>query len=194
MMDTKQIEKELSRRMSEKRFKHTLGVVETALNLAERYGVNLQKAELAALLHDCARGYKDEQLLQMADKYDLEVDYIHQELPAMLHGPVGAVLAEQDFEVKDQEVLQAIAIHTLGADSMTELDKVIMLADAIEPGRKYDSARRLREQVYSAGTGLNQATIYCLDFKIRFVLESKCLLHPVAVNARNALILDLKQQ
>lgn len=163
-----------------------------ALNLAQRYGVDPQKAKLAALLHDCARGYKNEQLLQMAVEYDLAIDVIYRKIPAMLHAPVGAVLATREFGVKDQAVLQAIAVHTLGATSMTPLDKVILVADAIEPGRQYESARQLREQVYSEGTDLNQATIYSLDFKIRFVLESKCLIHPIAIMARNALLLEVQ--
>ncbi|MBM7855688.1 putative HD superfamily hydrolase involved in NAD metabolism [Desulfohalotomaculum tongense] len=185
-----EIKEQIKRQMSSLRFKHTLGVMQTAVNLAKRFQVNPRKAELAALLHDCARDYTDEQLLQLAHRFNLKIDQIQESLPAMLHGPVGAELAKQKFGVRDEEVLQAIAVHTFGAVNMSDTAKILMLADATEPGRKYNGVEDLRQQI-SGADNLNQAVLHCIEFKIRSVLKCKCLLHPAAVSARNQLLLKI---
>ena len=187
-VDIEWIKNKLKRQMKEKRFKHTLGVVDAAVDLAKRFGVDVEKAKLAAVLHDCAKEYSSEKLLTLARENGIEIDAVYERLPHMLHAPVGAVVAEKEYGIKDIEVLQAIAAHTLGSENMSELDKVIMLADAIEIGRKNKSAVELRN-IIEKGASLDEAVICCIDFKIKFVLESKQLIHPQAVNARNALLI-----
>ncbi len=185
-----QITEELRRNISKARMRHTLGTADTAAALAKKFDIDADQARLAALLHDCARDYSDEKLLEAARNYGIEVDFIHQCMPAMLHGPVGAVLAEQEYGIEDPEVLQAIKIHTLGAKTMQKLDKVLMIADFIEPGRRYPEAKYLREQL-AAGINLDEAVLCCLELKIKNVLKSKWLLHPLAVECRNQLLLEM---
>ena len=185
-----QITEALKRNISTYRMRHTLGVADTAVELAKKFGIDADKARLAALLHDCARDYTDEELLQAAHNYGIEVDFIHKSIPAMLHGPVGAVLAQREYGVDDSEVLQAVKIHTLGSKTIQNLDKVLMIADFIEPGRRYPEAKYLREQL-AAGINLNEAILCCLELKIKSVLKSKCLLHPLAVECRNQLLMEM---
>lgn len=180
----------LRQNMSTDRFKHTLGVVNTAVELAEQFGVDPKKARLAALLHDCARDYSEGQLLKAANSYGLEVDFIQKELPLMLHGPVGAVLAKEEYNVTDGQILRAIEIHTTGCKEINDLDKVIMTADFIEPGRRYPEAKYVREQIYRQGMDLNRAVLSILEFKIKSVLKCKWLLHPQLVECRNRLLLE----
>lgn len=131
-----EIEEKLKNVLKEKRFRHTMGVRYTAAALAMRHGCDLQKAQLAGLLHDCAKGYSEEELLLLAQEYKLEVSKWEVRAPHLLHAKVGAYLAEHVYHVEDAEVLDAIRYHTTGRPSMSELEKIIFIADYIEPNRK----------------------------------------------------------
>ena len=131
-----EIEEKLKNVLKEKRFRHTMGVRYTAAALAMRHGCDLQKAQLAGLLHDCAKGYSEEELLLLAKEYKLEVSKWEVRAPYLLHAKVGAYLAEHVYHVEDAEVLDAIRYHTTGRPSMSELEKIIFIADYIEPNRK----------------------------------------------------------
>lgn len=194
MVNTARLKKQLQNDLSHDRFIHTLNVAETALELAQVYKINSGQVELAALLHDCARDYSDEQLLQMAHQLGIKVDKIQENIPAMLHGPVGAELARQKYGIEDEEVLSAIAVHTTGKEDMNDAAKVLMIADAIEPNRKYNGVAELRKQVKNCGDDLDQAVMQCLEFKIKIVLKYNCLLHPSSVMARNDLLLKIKSK
>lgn len=130
------IEKELQDVLKKKRYSHTLGVRYTAAALAMRHGCSIEQAQMAGLLHDCAKGYSGEELLAMASKYKLEISKAEMENPHLLHAKVGAYLAEHKYGVKDQEILSAIRFHTTGKPDMTMLEKIIFIADYIEPNRK----------------------------------------------------------
>lgn len=130
------IEKELQDVLKKKRYSHTLGVRYTAAALAMRHGCSIEQAQMAGLLHDCAKGYSGEELLAMASKYKLEISKAETENPHLLHAKVGAYLAEHKYGVKDQEILSAIRFHTTGKPDMTMLEKIIFIADYIEPNRR----------------------------------------------------------
>ncbi|MTI81509.1 MAG: HD domain-containing protein [Firmicutes bacterium] len=191
MQDITQLKTQIQDILSPIRFRHTVGVMETAVLLAKKYHVNVQKAQLAALLHDVAKDYPDEQLLQMAHEYGLDTDIVLEKFPALLHGPVGAALARQKLGITERDILQAVAVHTFGDVNLTDTAKILMVADAIEPGRLYKGIEGLRQQIADSGDSLNQATLHCLEFKIQTVLKCKYLLHPTAINARNELLLKV---
>jgi len=191
-IDVEKILSELKGQMKPKRFQHTLGVIQAARDLAQKFEVDVGKAQLAALLHDCAKCMDGNRLIKMAEEYGIEIDMVDREVPAMLHAPVGAELAKRKYGINDEDVLQAIASHTVGSENMTALDKVVILADTIESGRRTKNAILLREMI-SEGTSLDEATICCIDFKIKFVIKSKGLLHPKAVSTRNALLLKIQK-
>lgn len=135
-MDWIQMEKELQSVLKKKRYEHTLGVRYTAASLAMCHGCDLEQAQLAALLHDCAKGYSEEELLHLASKHNLEVNTFEKKAPQLLHAKVGAYIAEHQYQVKDEAVLNAIRYHTTGKPDMTPLEKIIFIADYIEPNRK----------------------------------------------------------
>lgn len=130
------IEKKLQDVLKKKRYAHTLGVRYTAAALAMRYGCSIEQAQLAGLLHDCAKGYSEEELLALSSQYKLEISKAEMKAPHLLHAKVGAYLAEHEYGVKEEEILNAIRFHTTGKPHMTMLEKIIFIADYIEPNRR----------------------------------------------------------
>ncbi len=132
-------------RLSDKRYGHTLRVADTAARLAERHGLNVEKVRLAALLHDAARELGQPELLRIAEKKGIPVDDFERDRPILLHGPVAAVLAGEEVGVKDEDVLEAVRVHTTGEPGMGPLALALYIADKIEPARDYPSVGALRE-------------------------------------------------
>jgi predicted HD superfamily hydrolase involved in NAD metabolism len=187
-MNYEEILKKLTRHLSDKRLKHSLGVCETAVNLAERFGADREKAKLAGILHDCAKEVPDGDLLQMAACFGIVIDEVEKAAPVLLHAKVGAKLAQVDFGVTDREILQSIRMHTVGGPAMTALDKIIYLADFIEPNRAFPGVENLRQIALEAS--LDEAIIAAFDQSIAFVVKAEGLLHPATVAGRNRLLLD----
>ena len=118
------------------RYEHTLGVMYTAASMAMRYDEDVEKALLAGLLHDCAKCISGENKIKLCNKYHLSVSEVEKKNPSLLHAKLGAFLADKKYHIKDKDVINAIASHTTGCPNMTLLDKIIYIADYIEPGRK----------------------------------------------------------
>lgn len=188
-MNYDEIVKKLEKRLSSKRFKHSQGVAETAVALAKRFGGDPLKARLAGILHDCAREVPRNTLLQTAEAFGIVLGDIERLEPALVHAKLGAKIAQAEYGVNDVEILQAIALHTTGGPSMTLLDKIIYLADFIEPGRTYPGVDNLR---LLADTDLDRAVLAACDQTIRFLLEERGLLHPDTIEGRNALLTKMR--
>ena len=133
------IQEKLKKVQNERRYEHTLGVAYTATCLAYRYGEDPEKARLAGLLHDCAKHLSGEKALEMCAKYDLPVNNIEKNNPFLLHGKVGALIAQKKFNVDDEDILNAITYHTTGRPVMSLLEKIIYVSDYIEPNRDFAS-------------------------------------------------------
>lgn len=138
------------------RFQHTLGVEETAICLARRFGADPKKAAEAAMFHDCAKcSYSQKEMLEICERAGMHLDENERGIAQILHAPAGAVLARDEYGVTDPEVLDAIRWHTTGRRGLTKLEKIVFLADAIEPYRKpYPGLDKIREL---AKTDLNAA-------------------------------------
>jgi predicted HD superfamily hydrolase involved in NAD metabolism len=146
-------------RLSDKRYAHTLRVADVTERLAALHDLDPKNARLAALLHDAAREVGKEGLLRIAGERNLPVGDPERESPNLLHGPVAAELARVELGVEDQEVLEAIRVHTLGEPGMGSLALAVYVADKIEPGRNYPSVGRLRER---ASADLREAAVEAL--------------------------------
>ena len=189
-MDRNAIMERVRAQMPERRWTHTEGVMETAVRLAKRYGADPEKAELAAILHDVAKywaiGDQKQALIESGEAGDLlEYD------PALWHAPVGAYVAKRDYGVDDPEVLDAIRWHTSGRVGMTTLDKVVCLADYMEPGRDFPGVDRIREE---AERSLERALLLGFDSTISFLLAKGRPIYPLTVMARNDLIRELDKE
>lgn len=179
----------LSRELRPARFRHSRDVCQTAVRLAERWNADIEKARLAGILHDCARNLKGPDLLKTAQEYGLMPNRLELMQPALIHAPLGALIAENRFGVKDADILQAIRRHTTGAPQMTILDKIIYLADCIEPGRSFPGAERIRDY---AAKNLDQALLAAYEHSIQYVVANNGLLHPNTVEGRNFLLMEFK--
>jgi len=140
-----EITNELKQILDEKRFSHTLAVCETAIVLAEQFGANKEKAYLAALLHDCARGLNSEEQIAYCNDNDIILDEYMKTDINPVHALVGADMARKHFKINDAEVLAAIRRHAIGDENMTLLDKILFVADGIEPSRAGNDAQEARE-------------------------------------------------
>lgn len=134
--DLKKLTKAMEECQDVKRFQHTLGVEFTAACMAMCYGVSVKDAQIAGLLHDCAKCMSDTKKLSICDKNGLDVTDIEKRNPFLLHAKVGSFLAGSLYGVKDEDILNAILYHTTGRPAMSTLEKIIFIADYIEPGRK----------------------------------------------------------
>ncbi|NGP62220.1 bis(5'-nucleosyl)-tetraphosphatase (symmetrical) YqeK [Paenibacillus thiaminolyticus] len=171
------------------RWQHTQGVMDTAVILARRFGADPEKADLAAILHDVAKYWTTDRMERVIREENLPpvlLEYDKQ----LWHAPVGAVVAARDYGVQDEEVLDAIRYHTSGRAPMTLLDKIVCLADYIEPGRDFPGVDRIREL---AGQDVNLALIAGFDSTIGFLLSQRRRIFPLTVTARNRLIEELEQ-
>lgn len=188
-MTIDEIRQELKQRLKPSRYQHSLGVAKAAVRLAERFGVDRNKAELAGLLHDCAREFPQENLIDEAYRRGIAVSPIEQAIPFMLHAPVGASRARELYGVADREVLEAISRHTVGGKGMSDLDKIIYFADMIEENRDYPGVEELR-QLAETET-LDRMLLAGFDQTLAFVLTKRGLMHPDTVTARNEVIMNL---
>lgn len=129
------INKKLEKKLDKERYEHTLGVMYTASALAMCHNANIEQALLAGLLHDCAKCIPNDKKIKLCRKYHLEISDVELKNPSLLHAKLGAFMAKTKYHVKDNEVLCAIKNHTTGRPAMTLLEKIIYIADYIEPGR-----------------------------------------------------------
>jgi predicted HD superfamily hydrolase involved in NAD metabolism len=133
--DFRKIKKKLKDELDKERYRHTLGVASTATCLAMRYEVDLDTANLAGMLHDCAKCIPDKKKYALCEKYKLQLSNSEKNNPALLHAKLGAYVARDQYGIHDQEILDAITWHTTGKANMSTLEKIIFIADYIEPGR-----------------------------------------------------------
>lgn len=175
--------------MKPARFQHVLGVEEAALALADRYGCDPKKASLAALLHDYAKEVEDQVFLDLIAKYGLDRDLLNWD-NNIWHGVVGAYKIAEDFGLKDEEIFQAIQRHTVGAGQMTLLDKVLYVADYIEPNRDFpgvDEARRIARE------SLDKAVAYETAQTISYLAKKGISIYPQTLETYNGYVAYLKE-
>jgi len=182
-----EIKKRLKENLSEKRYVHSLGTMETAGFLAQKFGLDIEKARLAGLLHDCAKCMSSEKLLEI----------IKERLPNIkdeellnyktYHAPVGAYLALEKFGVSDGEVISAIACHTMGKVNMSDFEKIIFLADKIEPETRDEEFRTKVMEIINE-KGLDCALLLCFQETIKSLAERKLKICARTIDVYNELL------
>ena len=187
-MSYEEMQQLLQKSLKPSRYEHSLGVAETAVFLARRFGVDEQQARVAGLLHDCAREFRNEDLIGEAEKRLIVVEPLERQMPLLLHAYVGSRLVAEKYGVNDNDIEQAIWRHTVGGPQMTDLDKIIWFADMIEPHRDYPEVEMLRGLARTAS--LDEMLLVGLTESIAFVLRKGGLVHPATVNARNEILLQ----
>lgn len=175
--------------MSEKRLRHCLGVEKAARELAERFGLDVEKAGLAGLLHDYAKKVSDEDFLSLIDKYQLDPDFKNWG-NNVWHGMVGIYKIQEDLGIEDAEILRAIEVHTVGSSTMSELDKVVYVADYIEHNREFPGVDKAREL---AQRSLNLAVAYETARTVEHLAHKGKPIYPQTLETYNAFVGYLKE-
>ena len=188
-MTIDEMREKLKLALTEKRFNHSIGVMQTAVSLARHYGANVEKTAVAGLLHDCAKNYSRAEMFELCNKYGVELDYISKESTGLIHGFLGAVIADKYYGVKDSEIYDAIYYHTIGKPDMSLITKIIYIADGIEPNRSYEGVERIRETAFE---NIDRALILQIDSTLKSVISKGALIHPGTINTRNFYLKKLR--
>lgn len=189
MTSIEDIKLRLEQTLTPKRFTHSINVMSTAIELGQKYGVDKEKCALAGLMHDCAREIKGDALFELCVNYKIIVDEVSKVQPELLHGPLGSRIAKNDYGVTDEQALNAIHYHTTGRENMSSLEKIVFIADYIEPGRKFSGVKEIRKIAFN---DIDKAILITLEDTIKHVLSKGTLIHALTVSARNYIILQNK--
>lgn len=180
------IKEDLKKKLSEKRYRHTIGVVEAAIFLAEKYGVDEYSARLASLLHDYCKNMDRKEYRYYIDLYDIVFDDIAIESTELMHGKLARYIAKEEYGITDEDILNAIEYHTTGRKGMSILEKIVALADYIEEGRDFPGVEEIRDTANRVG--LDEALLQALNGTLRHLIQQNHKIHPDTIEARNDLI------
>ncbi|MGM0548300.1 MAG: bis(5'-nucleosyl)-tetraphosphatase (symmetrical) YqeK [Bacillota bacterium] len=175
----------IKEKLGKKRYLHSLSVLNSALNLAQRFNLNLEKVKKAALLHDIAKNKEKDELLTIIKNSNWILDDLELSIIPVLHAPAGAVIAQKEFNIDDDEILEAIRYHTLGHPKMGNLAKIIYAADFIAEDRSFaglDEIRSKIEKNFEFGLYLITSHI------IKYQLKQNNFIHPYSNDLRNKLL------
>ncbi|MEB6548024.1 bis(5'-nucleosyl)-tetraphosphatase (symmetrical) YqeK [Heyndrickxia sporothermodurans] len=175
----------VAEQLTEKRYIHTLGVAETAVHLAEKYRVDVKKAELAAIFHDYAKFRPLDEMKQIIVQQKFDEQLLRYN-PELWHAPVGAYLVQQEAGIQDLDILDAIRYHTSGRKNMTDLEKVIYIADYIEPGRSFPGVEEARK---IADKDLDEALLFSVRNTIQFLISKHQAVYPDTFELYNDIVM-----
>ena len=191
MLTIEKMQQLLEESLAPKRFKHSVNVYKTALELAKAHKLPVEKIAVSALLHDCGREVPTKESAAKADALGIAVDEVERSQQILLHAKLGAYYAREKYGVTDEEILDGILYHTTGAAGMSELAKVVFLADMIEPGRDFPGVEELRK---AARKNLDKAMLMAYSNTMRYLLDGGLLIHPHCINGYNELIMKQKNK
>lgn len=170
--------------VNKKRFIHSLGVMQMAHGIAEKFGLDGKKAACAGLLHDCARDLKPRKAAYFIKKYRVKFDPVSKKIPALWHSFLGEFVAKEEFGVNDREILEAIKYHTAGNAAMGQVAKAVYIADYSEINRKYHSSEKIRAKIKTK-ISLDELVRLVLKDKIAYLIEEGKLIHKDSVDMWN---------
>ena len=173
--------------LSEKRAIHSINVAKEAVKLAEKYGADVEKAEIAGILHDIAKETPVEEQLQILNKSGIIKNTADIASPKLLHAQTATVLLPELFCITDADIITAIRFHTTAREGMSLLEKVLYVADYISEDRIYDGVEELRKVAYES---LEEAMLIGLQFTIAELAEGLRPIHPDTVNAYNQIVCE----
>lgn len=172
---------DLASRLKPERYEHSLSVSYTSIALAMRYGADIDQAELAGLLHDCAKCYSDRDLIKKCEKHNIDISNEEKHILVTIHAKYGEWMARHKYHIKDQEILSAIRYHTTGRPDMSLLEKIVFVADYIEPRRYKASQLKLIRML--AFQDIDQAVVKILDSSLQFLQRKGGLIDPMTLQA-----------
>lgn len=188
IMNLEQIQKDVKEILSEKRFLHSVAVMERAEELAKIFGEDIEITKLVGITHDIAKELNEEEILKYIKENNIEIDEIEEKQLYLLHGKMGADMCKKRYGFSDY-MARAIELHTTGYKNMSKLDKIIFLADKTERTRHYSD---LSEAIEICNKSLDEGMIYCLNVAIKDNIERNRLIHPHTILTRNDIMMNNK--
>lgn len=175
--DIAQLRAKIKKTQDKKRFEHTLGVTYTAACLAMCHDIDTERAEVAGLLHDCAKCLSNDKKVDLCKRQSIEINLTEEKNPFLLHAKAGAYLAEHKYGIGDEDILNAVRYHTTGRPGMSTLEKIVFIADYIEPGR--DHSERLPELRKLAFQDLDRALVEILKDTLSYLDKTENEIDPM---------------
>ena len=171
--------------LNDERYEHSVGTAEAAEKLAEKFGLDKEKAYFTGLIHDCAKCLPKDETAEILKSSELAEGEL--ENPKTHHAPAGAYIAKKEFGVNDEEILSAIRWHTIGKLNMTDFEKIIFLADKIENRTRPDEYRKPILEALNT-KGLNAAILKCYENTIKSLVDRKLTICTLTVDIYNELL------
>ncbi|GBF10102.1 bis(5'-nucleosyl)-tetraphosphatase (symmetrical) YqeK [Tepidibacillus infernus] len=190
-IDLTWLKSELKQQVTAHRYIHSLGVAETGKQLAKGYGADPEKVELAGILHDFCKFWSKEELANEIRKHEVLTNDLLDYNAELWHGPVASVIVQERFQIDDEDVIMAIRYHTSGREQMSTIEKIVCLADYIEPSRQFPGVEEIRKW---AEKDLDKALLAAIDGTIQFLIKKKMKIYPLTVRARNDLIDQIEKK
>lgn len=171
-MNRLEMRERLQNKLTKKRFEHSLGVEYVSGCLAIVHGADVEKALIAGLLHDCAKCLPAEEKISRCQKHGLPISSVELENPELLHAKLGAFYAREKYGIKDEEILSAIEFHTTGKPAMTIMEKLVFVADYIEPNRKVlPEIAEIRKEAF---TDIDRSIVHILRNTLSYLDSGEC--------------------
>ncbi len=173
----------MEEKLGHHRYLHSVGVAGTAVSLAMKYGENIYKAQIAGILHDCAKCYDDEELVRLCRKKEIEVTDFEEKHGFLLHAKYGAYLAENKYGIRDEDILNAIRWHTTGRVGMSLLEKIVFISDYIEPTRnKAEDLSSIRYEAFN-GNDIDKVLLMIMRDTIKYLNSSDNSIDKTTISA-----------
>ena len=188
-MRTDFLKEELRKVLSKKRYEHSIRVYETAITLGKNYNVDLEKLSISALLHDYAKEYNPELLKSICKTFFFKETKSYLNNVEVLHGIVASHIAKEKFNIDDIDTLNAIKFHTTGRKKMSVIEKIIYLADAIEPKRNYENIEKIRKL---SQENLDDAILLEVNEKLKYLIKNNIQIHPDSIKMRNYILKKIR--
>lgn len=185
-IDIEEIKDWLKNNLSQKRYNHSVGTAEYAKNLAVKFGLNPDKAYIAGLLHDCAKCFEEEKMLEIMDKCPNILEDEKQNYKTW-HAPVSYYVAKNTFKIKDEEILSSIRWHTIGKINMSAFEKIIFLSDKVELATRKDEYATPIRNVIETEKNLDKAMLICYKQTIKSLIDRNFKITNVTVSIYNHL-------
>ena len=178
-------------KLNEDRFIHSMGVADTAVLLAEKFGGDREKAYIAGLLHDVMKNESEEEQLKMMKKDGIILSQAEKNNPKLWHAMSGAAFIRHELGITDPDIVNAVRYHTTGRAGMSLLEKIIYTADFISPERNYPDVEVMRSLSFES---LDKGDLYSLQFSLKRLSECKFVIHTDSVDFYNELVIKLKNE
>lgn len=184
-------ENKLIESIGEKRYYHSVRVMEIGVKLAYRYNANIEKTKIAGILHDCGKITDKTKMLKRVDDFGIILDTCMENNDELIHGLLGAEIAKVEYGIDDIEILDAICYHTTGRENMSILDKIIYIADYIEPKRNFKGVEKVRNMAF---VDIDKSLILAMENTIKFLIQNNKLIHPDTIKSRNYLLIQSNKE